>query len=122
MLLRKPIAHIVVNSLGAYILNISLASFVVTGGFWAYVVIGLFVGILNVVVKPILKVVSLPFIFLTLGLFLIVINAVILFVVEYLLQAFQFGEISLAIDGLLTYIVAALILSVVQFFAWKLFK
>jgi putative membrane protein len=122
MLFRRPLAHLVINSVGTYIVDILLAAFVVTGGFWAYVVIGLFVSIMNMVLKPILKVVSLPVIFLTFGLFLLVINAVILFVVQYLLTNFQFGEISLEISGLITYIVAAFVYSVFHFIAWKIFK
>ncbi len=122
MLFRKPLAHLAVNSIGTYVVDILLTAFVVTGGLWGYVVIGLFVSILNIFLKPILKVISLPFIFLTFGLFLIIINAIILFAVEYFLNFFQFGEISLEISGFLTYIVAAFIYSVFHFFSWKIFK
>ena len=92
MFFRRPLAHTAVNAIGAYLADLLLVSFVVVGGFWAYIVIGLFIGVLNILVKPILKVISLPVIFLTFGLFLIVINALILWVMEYLLGVFQFGE------------------------------
>ena len=122
MFFRKPLAHLAVNSIGTYVVDILVTAFVVTGGFWGYIVIGLFVSILNLFLKPILKVVSLPFIFLTFGLFLVIINAIILFVVQYLLVSFQFGEVSLEISGFLTYIVAAFIYSVFHFLSWKVFK
>ena len=41
-------------------------------------------GVLNAVVKPILQVLSLPFIVLTLGLFLIVVNAIMLALTSWL--------------------------------------
>ena len=40
-------------------------------------------GFLNMTVKPLLKMLSLPMLFLTLGLFSIVINAIILFLATY---------------------------------------
>lgn len=122
MFFRKPLAHIFVNAVGTYVADMLLVSFVVTGGFWAYVVIGLFVSVLNFFIKPILKIVSLPIIFMTLGLFLVVINIFILFLVEYLFSVFQFGEISLAINGFVTYIMAAFIYSVFHFIIWKIFR
>ncbi len=122
MLLRKPLAHIAVNAVGTYIADMILPAFVVTGGIWGYIGIGFLVGILNLLVKPLVKVVSLPVIFLTLGLFLIIINALILFLTEYVLSFVHIGQITLAIDGVFTYIIAALIYSVFHFFVWKLFR
>jgi putative membrane protein len=43
-------------------------------GWWAYIVGGAVLGIANSVIKPILKLITLPLIILTLGLFLLVIN------------------------------------------------
>jgi putative membrane protein len=118
----KPLLHIALNSFGTYIASILLSGFVVTGGVGGYIVIGLFISVLNYLIKPILKIVSLPFIFATLGLFLVIINAFLLYLVEYVLSYFNLGEISLAIDGLITYIVAALIYSVLHFVVLKFFR
>ena len=43
--------------------------------FWLYVAAGLIFSVVNTVIKPILTIISLPFIFLTLGLFTILVNA-----------------------------------------------
>ncbi|AYA36636.1 phage holin family protein [Hymenobacter oligotrophus] len=59
-------------------------------------------GLLNAVVKPILKLIGLPITILTLGLFLLVINAVIVLLADWILPGFK-------VDGF----VAALIFSVV---------
>lgn len=49
-----------------------------TGTWVALAVIALVLGAVNVTVKPVAKLLSLPFILLTLGLFLLVLNAVML--------------------------------------------
>ena len=49
-------------------------------GDWVYLILtGVVVGLLNLTVKPIVTVLSLPFIVLTLGLFFFVINAFLIF-------------------------------------------
>ena len=62
-------------------------------GDWIYLLLtGVVVGLLNLTVKPLVTVLSLPFIVLSLGLFFIVINAFILYVAAWLLGG-------LTIDG-----------------------
>ena len=48
------------------------------GGFGTYLWIGLLFGVVNAIVGPILRLLSLPFVLLTLGLFLLVVNAALL--------------------------------------------
>ena len=48
------------------------------GGYGTYLWIGLLFGVVNAIVGPILRLLSLPFVVLTLGLFLLVINAALL--------------------------------------------
>ncbi len=62
-------------------------------GDWLYLILtGVVVGLLNLTVKPLVTVLSLPFIVLSLGLFFIVINAFVLYVASWLLEG-------LTIDG-----------------------
>lgn len=62
-------------------------------GDWLYLILtGVVVGLLNLTVKPLVTVLSLPFIVLSLGLFFIVINAFVLYVASWLLNG-------LTIDG-----------------------
>jgi len=68
-------------------------------------------AILNVILRPILWVLTLPFIIVTLGLFLFIINAVVLWVTSLLVPGFR-------IDGLFPALLASLILSVVSMI-WK---
>jgi len=56
----------------------------VSGGFRGYLWISLLFGIINAIVGTILRILSLPFIILTLGLVLVLINAVVLAITDSL--------------------------------------
>lgn len=70
---------------------------------------GLVLGILNAFLKPVLTLLSLPFILVTLGLFLVIINAVTLKLTDWLVPGFH-------VKGFLAAILGALIISVVNLF------
>ncbi|HWB89951.1 MAG TPA: phage holin family protein [Acidimicrobiia bacterium] len=61
------------------------------GQWWQFIIIALILGIANAVVKPILKILSLPLVILTLGLFLLVVNAIVLQIVVWLSGVFELG-------------------------------
>ena len=56
----------------------------VNGGFWAYVWVSLLFGLVNVFIGTILKLITLPLTVLTFGLFLIVVNAFLLELTDWL--------------------------------------
>ena len=69
-----------VSSVAMYICINFSASFregseMMRNSFWLYVSAGLIFSVVNTVIKPILTIFSLPLIFLTLGLFTILVNA-----------------------------------------------
>lgn len=74
----------------------------------AVVVSAAALGLLNAVVRPILLLLSLPITCMTLGLFVLVVNGLVLIVLSWLPLGFQ-------VDGLFSAIVGALIVSVVSF-------
>lgn len=51
----------------------------VTAGFWGFVLAGLIFSVVNSLIKPLLVIVSLPAILLTLGLFTIVVNGILVY-------------------------------------------
>jgi putative membrane protein len=122
MIITKALSRLAENALAVYVADLVFAGFSVVGGFWAYVVVGLMLSVVNFFIKPLVKVISLPFIFVTFGLFVVVINALLLWLVVWLLQVLHLGEISLVIDSVLTYIMAAVIMSVFHFVVSFLFK
>jgi len=75
--------------------------------------VALVLGLLNLFVKPILVLLSLPITILTLGLFLIVINTLLLLAGEWLIQ--EFTDFQFAIDGFLSALLGAIVISIVSF-------
>ncbi len=69
----------------------------------------LVLGLLNALVRPLLVLISMPVTCLTLGLFVLVINGVML------LLAAQLRFLGFAVDGLLPAIVGGIVVSVVSF-------
>ena len=83
------------------------------GEFGTYLWIGLLFGVVNAIVGPILRTLALPFVVLTLGLFLLVVSAVLLALPAGLTAR-------LAVDGVVTAVVGGLILAVVGWVADQL--
>jgi putative membrane protein len=69
----------------------------------------LVLGVLNTFVKPALGILSLPFVVLTLGLFLLVINALVLLLTAWLVSGFHVAGFWSAVGG-------SLVISIVSFF------
>jgi putative membrane protein len=78
----------------------------------AFLVIGLIFGLVNAVIKPIVHALSLPLYILTLGLFTLVVNALMLMLTAWISQHVSWG---LQIDNFGTAVLAALVVSVLSF-------
>jgi putative membrane protein len=83
------------------------------GAFGTYLWIALLFGVVNAIVGPILRLLSLPFVVLTLGLFLLVVNAALLGLTAALTDR-------MTIDGFGTALVAGFILAVAGWLADQL--
>lgn len=57
--------------------------------YWTAIILALVLGLLDTFVKPVLQFISLPVTILTLGLFLLVINAVIILLASWIISSFQ---------------------------------
>ncbi len=62
---------------------------VIINGFIAGLIVALVIALLNFMVKPVLVVLTLPVTVITLGLFLLVINAVIILIADWLIPGFE---------------------------------
>ncbi|MFE5481498.1 phage holin family protein [Streptomyces sp. NPDC056527] len=78
---------------------------------WTLILVALVFGLVNFLVKPIVKLISLPLFFLTLGLITLVINALMLLITSWL--ADQLG-LSFHVEGFWTAVLGGLIISVVS--------
>lgn len=119
-MVRAIISFLALNTISVYLVSQLLDGFIITGGVWGFVLVGTIIGILNVFVKPILKVLSLPFIFLTVGFFLLIINALILWMAEGAVVFLNFEGITFIIEGIGTYLVSVIILGFVNYLFQKL--
>lgn len=78
-----------------------------TGSIPMLFVAALVLGLLNTLVRPILVLITLPLTIVTLGLFLIVVNAGMLWLLAWIIPQFQ-------IDGCLSAIIGAVALSIIS--------
>lgn len=93
----KWLAQILVNSLVLIVVAGYFNSFYLDG-IGAAIVASLLISILNIFVKPILIVLTLPFTVITFGLFLFVINAVTLMIADGIMgSAFEIESFGVAI-------------------------
>lgn len=77
------LVRLAANVLALYLANLLVPGFFVSGSWREFVFAGVVLGVLNLVVKPIVKMIAFPLIILTLGLFSLVVNAAILWGVDY---------------------------------------
>jgi putative membrane protein len=81
-------------------------------GSWSgLLAVALVFGIVNAIIRPILYFLTCPFIFLTLGLFIFIINALMLLLSASIANSFG---IAFHVDGLLSALVGSVIISVVS--------
>jgi putative membrane protein len=90
-----------------YLTTLIVPGIQVGGGVVGYLLVAAVFGLVNAILGPILRIASLPLRILTLGLFSLVINGILLAIVAALLP-------ELKIDGFLTAVVAALVLSILS--------
>lgn len=103
------LTRLAANAAGIYI-SVRVVEGLTFDGTWqSMIIIVLVMAIVNALVKPIAKVLSLPVVILTLGLFILVINAAMLQLVIWLT-----GDLGLASDGFGSTFLAAVIISLVS--------
>ncbi|MGW6566985.1 phage holin family protein [Streptomyces sp. NPDC054975] len=78
---------------------------------WTLILVALVFGLVNFLVKPIVKLISLPLFVLTLGLITLVINALMLLLTSWLADKL---DLSFQVDGFWTAVLGGLIISVVS--------
>jgi putative membrane protein len=81
-----------------------------TGGFFDVLLVALVFGLLNAILKPILLFFSLPLILVTLGLFALVVNAVMLLLTARVLDDFDVSGFWAAVLGSIVISVVTMIL------------
>ncbi|MFF6875083.1 phage holin family protein [Streptomyces sp. NPDC012474] len=75
------------------------------------IIVALLFGVVNFLVKPLVKLLSLPLLILTLGLFTLVVNALMLLLTSWLADKL---DVSFHVEGFWTAVLGGLIISVVS--------
>lgn len=82
------ILRIIITSVVAFALSYLLSGITIDS-FWTAILLALVLAVLNAIVRPLLVLITLPVTIFTLGLFLLVINAVIVLIAEKILPGFE---------------------------------
>lgn len=101
LILRILITAILVLFISNYMNGVTVANFTTS------VIVAIVLGLLNIFIKPILVMLTLPVTIFTLGLFLLVINAVVILLCSEIVGGFK-------VDNFLTALIFSIVLSLLQ--------
>ncbi len=104
------ILQIIISSIAVYFTAWLLPG-VSVKSYGSAIITAIVLGILNAIVKPILQLLSLPLTIITLGLFLLVINTIIILLTSYLVGSFHVDSFWWA---LLFSIILSIVISVLE--------
>lgn len=104
--MKNIIISLIVCTISILILNYLLPGIDVSG-VGAAIVTAIVIGIVNAIVKPLLTVLTIPITIITLGLFLLVINALMVLLVDYFVEGFT-------VDGFWWALIFSILLSIVN--------
>ncbi len=101
LIIRILLTAVVVFLIAKFLPGVSVA------GYGTAIVVAVVLALLNLIVKPILVLLTLPVTILTLGLFLLVINAIIILLADSFISGF-------GVDGFWIALIFSLLLSIFQ--------
>ena len=104
--MRDILLRLLVTSIAVLLVAKLLPGIEVTSG-WALLFTAILLGIFNAILRPFMIILTLPATFLTFGLFLFVINGIILYLTAYFIDGFE-------ISGLFAAVIAAILISIVS--------
>ena len=110
----KPILKLLLTALAVLILAYVLPGVEVTD-YWAALLVALALALLRMIVKPIMVILTLPVTVVTFGLFLLVINALIILMADYFVSGLQ-------VDGFWWALLFSLLLSFLESLLFSILK
>ena len=102
----KILVHWIVSALFLYVLSFLFRGIVIDSAM-AAIIAAIVMGLINSTIKPVLQIISLPITFITLGIFYLVINGLMLMLVSVLVPGFH-------VSGFGTAFFAAIVLSLLN--------
>jgi putative membrane protein len=110
----KLILKILITS-GLVLLLSNFISGIQIDGFITALLVAIVLGLLNLFIKPLFVLLTLPFTIVTLGLFLLVINAVIIIICDNIVGGFS-------VDSFWTAVIFSIILSIFQSISYRIIE
>lgn len=111
----KFLINLLITAVAVYLLSRLLEPHVVINNFTTAIIFALVLAVLNAIVKPLLIILTLPITIVTLGLFLLIINIIII----KLADSFVSG---IHVDGWLWALIFGFLLSIVTYIIQKVTK
>jgi len=108
----KLILRIIINAIAIWVTSLLLSGLSFEGNILSLIVVGIIFGLVNGLIRPIVKLLTLPINVLTLGLFTLVINTLML-----MLTVWISGSVSLTggfFENFFTAFVGAIIISIIS--------
>ncbi len=104
--MRNFVIRIFVNALALSAAAYLVGGIHLSGGFFGVLLVAFLFGVVNALLKPVLLILSLPFLILSLGLFAFVVNGALLLITAAMTS-------HLAVSGLMSAILGSLVISLV---------
>jgi putative membrane protein len=101
----RAVVQVVVNGIALLVASYLVPGVHYEGGLLYLLLAGLVIGLVNLLVKPLVTVLSLPLVIVTLGLFYLVINGLMFWLAAWLLDG-------LSVDGCLPAVLGGLVIAV----------
>lgn len=111
--MKRIVIRIAINALALWVAAALIGGINLESGFWKLVLAAAVFGVVNALLKPLLILFSLPAVILTIGIALIVINAVLLVITDALTDALEIDNFGSALLG-------AMVISAVSWAAGQL--
>ncbi len=106
--MQNLIIRLFVNAVALWVAAQLVGGINLSGEFWAIMLVAAVFGIVNALIRPLLLFLSLPLLVITLGLFTLVVNALMLMLTAWLVGA-------LSVAGFWPALLGSLLISVVSF-------
>lgn len=119
---RSLILRLGLNIATLWLLIYLMPSITYTGGVKFFIAAGIYLTILNLFLKPLLKILAFPFVILTAGLFMIIINSFLLWLLTYFLEISKFQGVALVIPTKGSYLIAGLLFGLLNWVLNTIFR
>lgn len=97
----RIIVQVLINAIAIFVAAKVVPGISFTGDNITLITAGFLMGLINFFIKPVLKLISFPLILVTLGLFTIVINIILLEVLAYIVPEFKIADLAAAFWGVI---------------------